>query len=150
MKELLEYTVEADGKIPQMEAVKIREIHKKYSGKFLRLIVTNERTRTNPQNNWLHAVIELITNFLRTTAKESGDENYYTINEETTKLWIKQKFLGYEEINGERQLRKTSKLKTFECNELFENLQRYFAPLGLDIPSPNEKDYRIINKKSEQ
>jgi len=147
VKEQLEYTVEQDGKIPIVEAVKIRDIHKKYSGKFLRLIVTNERTRTNPQNNWLHAVIELITKYLRTTAKENGDENYYTINEETTKLWIKQKFLGYVEVNGERQLRKTSNLKTFEMNELLQNLQIYFAPLGLDIPSPNEKDYRIIKSE---
>lgn len=111
-------------------------------GKRLTIIVTTEITRTLPQNNWFHAIVQLITDFNRKNAKERGDENYYKINFDRTKLWIKDEFLGYEEVNGERQLRKTSRLKTFEMTELWDNLQRYFSPLGLDIPSPNEKDYR--------
>ena len=81
----------------------------------------------------------MITDFLRAKAKDEGNTEYYKIDEETTKTWIKQEFLGYElDENGEKRLRKTSNLKTFQMNELWENLQRFFAERGLDIPNPNE------------
>lgn len=116
----------------------LTEIHMKNKGKQIRLGITNERKRSLKQNSWFHKIITDIALFLRNQAKEQGNENYYEVNEETTKLWVKQKFLGYEEINGEKHLRKSSKLTTFEMNELWENLQIYFAPKGLDIKNPNE------------
>ena len=142
MKEQKSYIVEPDGMPPKDISHWLRTIHKGHIGKQLSMTVTNERIRSIKQNSWLHKVIDMITQFTRGRAKESGDENYYKINNETTKLWIKQEFLGYEEINGERHLRKTSNLKTFEMNELWENLQIYFAPLDLILPDPNQKDFQ--------
>ncbi len=136
------YTVLPDGKIPEPQATQIREFHKKMAGKQVNTKSSNERQRSVPQNNWLHKVIQLITDFVRESKKERGDPEYYKVTFDRTKLWVKEEFLGYVEIDGELQLRKTSNLKTFEMNELWDNLQIYFAPLGLDIPSPNEKDYR--------
>jgi len=136
------YTVLPDGKIPEPQATQIREFHKKMAGKQVNTKSSNERQRSVPQNNWFHKINAMVSAYLRADAKEQGNAEYYKINEETTKIWIKQEFLGYVEVDGELQLRKTSNLKTFEMNELYENLQVYFAPLGLDLPSPNEKDYR--------
>jgi len=139
MKENFEYTVENCGSIPVDINEQIVSIHRKYAGKKLRLELTNERKRTLPQNSWFHAINKMICAYLRNQRKEQGDENYYKIDEEWTKYWIKVNFLGYElDENGEKRLRKTSNLKTFEMAELWENLQRYFAPRGLDIPNPNE------------
>ena len=141
MKKEFVYIVQPDFKPPANVSSEIKEIHKKYSGKQLTLTISNERKRTNLQNNWFHHVNKLIADFMRAYKKEQGDENYYKVNEETTKLWIKQEFLGYVEIEGERHLRKTSNLKTFEMNELFEQLQVYFSPFNLNIPDPNQKDF---------
>lgn len=142
MKEQRLYIVEPNGFPPKDISTWLREIHSRNIGKQLSMTITNERKRTTAQNSWFHKINSMIAEFLRNQAKESGDENYYKINEDTTKLWIKQEFLGYEEINGERHLRKTSKLKTFEMNELWENLQIYFAPLDLILPDPNQKDFQ--------
>ena len=141
MKEYFDCTVGKDGKLPVGIANQIKEIVKNRAGKFLRFILTNEKTRTIPQNSWFHAIVKIISDFSRQQAKNQGNEKYYEINEETTKLWIKQKFLGYEEISGERHLRKSRNLKTFEMAELWENLQRYFSPMGLNIPDPNQQDF---------
>ena len=93
-------------------------------------VIVKKRTlqRSLPQNNWFHAINKMISDFMRQSAKDQGNELYYEINEETTKLWIKQKFLGYEEIKGERHLRHTRDLKTFEMNELWELLQKHLCP----------------------
>jgi hypothetical protein len=141
MKKDFTYIVQ-DGKPPLEVSQELRDIHKKYSGKQLTLTISNERKRTNPQNNWFHHVNKLIADFMRAYKKEHGDENYYKVNEETTKLWIKQEFLGYtEDEKHERHLRKTSNLKTFEMNELWQQLQVFFSPFGLNIPDPNQKDF---------
>lgn len=142
MKKQFIYIVQPDFKPPADVFAELKEIHKKYVGKQLCMDISNERKRTLPQNSWLHHIVKLITDFERARAKEAGDEFYYKINEERTKLEIKEEFLGYKEINGERHLRKTRNLKTFEMTELWENLQIHYAPLGLDIPCPNEEEYR--------
>lgn len=123
----------------------LKSIFRAYPDKWMMLSATNERKRTIKQNSWLHAVITLVSDFLRSQAKEQGNEKYYEINPDTTKLWIKQTFLGYEEIKGERHLRHSSKLSTIECNELFDLLQKHFSPLGLNLPDPNQTDF--INDK---
>ena len=139
MKEVFEYTINELGNIPADVEDKMFNIHRKYAGKKMQLTLTNERKRTTPQNSWFHKVNSLVCAYLRNKRKEQGDEDYYKIDEEWTKYWIKVNFLGYElDENGEKRLRKTSNLKTFEMNELWENLQIYFAPRGLDIPNPNE------------
>jgi hypothetical protein len=145
MKEYLDFTVEANGTMPVNESLRVKQILKEKAGKWLRFMITNERKRSIPQNSWLHAVITLISDFLRSQAREQGNEKYYEINPDTTKLWIKQTFLGYEEINKERHLRHTSKLTTIECNELFDLLQKHFSPLGLNLPDPGQTDF--INNK---
>lgn len=139
MKYTQEYIYDDKGQMPVDIVRDIVAIGKKYAGKRMTVTLTNNRKRTSPQNRWLHAVINLISNWMRNDAKERGDELYYEINPEVTKLWIKQKFLGYyEDEKHEKHLRETRNLTTIECNELFELLQRHFAPLGLDIPEPNE------------
>jgi len=139
MKKQFNYTVDAGGHAPKEVLLEIEKIHLANIGKQMRIGITNEKKRSLSQNSYFHLINKLISDFLRNEAKEQGNENYYEINEETTKLWVKQKFLGYELIDGEKHLRRTSKLKTFEMNELWENLQIYFAPKGLDIPNPNER-----------
>jgi hypothetical protein len=150
MKEFFDCTVGKDGKLPVGIANQIKEIVKNRAGKFLRFILTNEKTRTIPQNSWFHVVVKIISDFLRQQAKDQGNEKYYEINEETTKLLINQKFLGYEEINGERHLRKSRNLKTFEMAELWADLQRYFSPMGLNIPDPNQQDFIKDKVKTKQ
>ena len=135
------YTVNEKGKIPEPQATMMRDFHIKMIGKQLNTKSTNERPRSTVQNSWFHKINQLISDFRRAQAKDEGDEFYYKINAETNKIWIKENFLGYVEINGERHLRKTSTLKTFEMNELWENLQIHFAPLGLVIPDPDQKDF---------
>ena len=138
MKKQFNYTVTQDGHMPAETREELRKIHLANIGKQIRLGITNEKKRSLSQNSYFHLINKMIADFLRAQAKDQGNELYYEINEETTKLWIKQKFLGYEEIDGERHLRHTSKLKTFEMNELWENLQIYFAPRGLNIPDPKQ------------
>ena len=150
MREQIDLIVEKDGKLPKMETEKIRDIIRSRAGRFLRIILTNEKKRSIEQNSWFHVVNKMIADFLRQQSKEQGNEKYYEINEETTKLWIKQKFLGYEEIEGERYLRKTRNLKTFEMNQLWEDLQLYFAPKGLNIPDPNQSEFVKDKIKTEK
>ena len=116
----------------------LKEVFRVMQGKRIFITISNEAKRSLPQNNYFHRVNKLITDFLRDQAKTQGNEEYYQINEESTKLWIRQKFLGYVEVKGELTLRKTSNMKTFEMNELWASLQLYFSKLGLDIPDPNE------------
>lgn len=140
MKEQLEYIVSEEGKAPIEITKTVLAFQRKNIGKKIRLEITNERKRSNQQNAWFHLVNKMICDYLREQRKQQGDEDYYKIDEETTKLWIKQEFLGYElDENGEKRLRRTRNLKTFEMNELWENLQIYFSPRGLDIPNPNGK-----------
>lgn len=141
MKRQFNYTVGSDGKIPLDIMQEIEKIHQNNPCKQMRLGITNERKRSLVQNAWFHKINSIITVFLRQQAKEQGNELYYEIDEDTTKHWIKKKFLGYVlDETGEKVLRKTSKLKTFEMNQLWQDLQIYFAPRGLDLPNPNEKE----------
>lgn len=120
----------------------LKEVFRVFKDKRFFITVTNEIKRTLPQNSWFHKINTMITDFLRQQAKEQGNKEYYKINADTTKLWVKQEFLGYvEDAKGELQLRKTSNLKTFEMNQLWQDLQIYFAPLGLNLPDPNQKQF---------
>lgn len=141
MKKQFDYIVPQEGEIPIDVLETFDFMHKKYIGKKLRVEITNERKRSNAQNRWFHKINSMITDFLRAKAKDEGNAEYYKIDEETTKIWIKQEFLGYEEIEGERKLRRTSNLKTFEMNNLWQDLQIYFSPLGLNLPDPNQTEF---------
>lgn len=142
MKKQFDYIVPEEGEIPLEVLESFDFMHKKYTGKRMRVEITNEHKRTNLQNSWFHKINSMITTYLRSKAKDEGNAEYYKLDEETTKLWIKQEFLGYElDKNGEKKLRRTSNLKTFEMNELWQNLQVYFAPLGLNLPDPNQTEF---------
>ena len=148
MKEYLDFTVEPDGTMPTDKSLRVKQILKERVGKWLRMMITNERQRTIPQNSYFHKIVQMITDFERALAKEAGDELYYKITFERKKLEIKEDFLGWVEVNGKLELMHSSKLTTIQMNELWENLQIHYAPLGLDIPNPNEKDYRIGDNKN--
>ena len=140
------YQFNQDGGLPNELSMKIKEIGLKYAGKDFEWTISNEHKRSNKQNRFLHGVyIPRITEYVRGYKKERGDEDYYKISEDKIKLWIKEEFLGYEEIDGERRLRKTSNLSTVQEMELQDQLQIYWASRGLDLPNPNEKDYRKGN-----
>ena len=140
MKYHKEFDFDEEGNIPLELSNDIRKIGLRYKGKHFQINLDNETKRTIPQNSGLHLYINIITTFLRESKKQRGDEEYYKINFDRVKLWIREEFLGYEEINRERQLRHTSNLNKIQMIELFENLQIYFAPLGLELPEL-KKDY---------
>ena len=123
----------------------LKSVFRAHPDKYMKIIITNERKRTIPQNSWLHFVIKLIADFMRAEAKDQGNEDFWMIDEESTKRWIKEKFLGSEEVNGERRLRHTAKLTTIEMTSLWEDMQLYFSPRGLRLPDPNQTDF--INDK---
>ena len=141
MKLARKFNFTEQGKVPEEISIQVVNIGKKYPNKEFEILLTNEKKRSSPQNRWLHGIaIPMITQFLRETKKDRGEEDYYKINEDSIKLWIKEKFLGYEEINGEKYLRRTSKLNTIQFMELKEALQIYWAPKGLNIPDPKEME----------
>lgn len=141
MKKHLIYKVTEDGLPPQEQSRIIREYHKKHIGKRVEMTLDDSRRRTTPQNSWFHKIINMITEFKRETAKDNGDESYYMISEERVKLEIKEKYLGWEEVDGQKRLRHTRNLSTIQMNELWEALQIEYAPLGLYLPDPNETEF---------
>lgn len=145
MKETHEYIVPEDGRCPVEIGLKIKEFNLKNVGKKITATFSNEKNRTLPQNSWFHKINSMVTEYLRNQAKEQGNEEWWQIDEDSTKIWIKQTFLGWEEKDGEKKLRKTSNLKTFQMNELWEALQIYFAPKGLNLPDPNQTNF--INER---
>lgn len=139
MKEQLTYRVNDKGLPPPEQSRIIRDYHKKHIDKRITMTLDDSMKRTTKQNSWLHKIVNMITEFERETAKDSGDVLYYQISDERVKLNIKEKYLGWEEIDGQKRLRHTSNLNTLQMNELWEALQIEYAPLGLYLPDPNEK-----------
>lgn len=136
------YCFDVNGNLPEELSSKIKEIGLKYAGKQFEITLTNEHKRSNLQNRYLHGIlIPMITEYIRKSKKEAGDQDYYKISEDKIKLWIKEEFLGYEEVNGERRLRHTSKLSTVEMMELKDQLQIYWIHRGLLLPDPNQEDF---------
>jgi len=141
MKERLTYRINDKGLPPDEQSRIIKEFHRKRIGKRITMILDDSNKRSTEQNSWFHKIVDLITNFEREMAKDSGDETYYRISNERVKLEIKEEFLGWEEINGQKRLRRTSNLSTIQMNELWEALQIKYAPLGLIIPDPNQTNF---------
>ena len=141
MKETLIYRINDKGSPPEEQSRIIREYHRQRIGKRVELTLDDSIKRTTQQNSWFHKIVDMITKFERELAKDSGDENYYKISNERMKLEIKEKYLGWEEKDGNIVLRQTSNLNTIQMNELWEALQINYAPLGLIIPDPNQKEF---------
>lgn len=150
MKYIETYQITKDGGMPDESRARFVEFLKKNSGKFVEHSTTTDRKRTSLQNRWFHKVVTIITEFKREIAKDNGDEEYFKISEDRTKLEIKEQYLGWEEVGGQKRLRHTSNLSTLQMNELWEGLQIEYAPQGLYIPNPNEfleRDSRIEEMK---
>lgn len=142
MKFIGTYRVTPEGKMPEESKLRFVSFLKKNANKLIEHRATNERKRTTLQNSWFHKIVSMITGFKRELAKDAGDELYYQISEERVKLEIKEKYLGWEEVGGQKRLRHTSNLNTIQMNELWEALQVEYAPLGLYLPDPNQNGYK--------
>jgi len=87
-----------------------------------------QKTRTNPQNAYYHAVIvELLGDYLGYEHEEMHDI-------------IKNKFLIFYDDKGLPNRKSTAELTTVEMEELNERCRRWAAvDFGVSIPLPNEE-----------
>lgn len=141
---MIVHTEIKNGKFPdKVRQLIVKEIQS-LEGKRVRLELTKARKkRSILQNNAYHGIaVKLITEFFR--------DKGYQVNESEVHEWIKSKFLGYDiyYINGEeiKILKSTANLTTMGMMTLYQDLQIYFAPLGLDIPDP-DPDYLENNQR---
>ena len=111
---------------------------KHFEGKRFRMILTNDKKRSNEQNKyWWGVVIRRIGNWLREDGNDVTDEDVHE--------FIKMKYLGKKEvvINGKtfERYRSTTELNTLEFSELKDKIQRDFAQRGLVIPDPSQTEF---------
>ena len=109
-----------------------------FEGKRFRMILTNDKKRSNEQNKyWWGVLIKGIGDWLR----ESGND----VTDEDVHEFIKMKYLGKKEvvINGKtfERYRSTAELTTLEFSDLKEKIQRDFAQRGLIIKDPNQTEF---------
>lgn len=109
-----------------------------FEGKRFRLILTNDKKRSNEQNKyWWGVVIRKIADWLRGFGNDVTDEDVHE--------FLKMKYLGKKEvlINGKifERYRSTTELNTLEFSDLKDKIQRDFAQKGLIIPDPNQTEF---------
>jgi len=109
-----------------------------FEGKRFRMILTNDKKRSNEQNKyWWGVLIKGIGDWLR----ESGND----VTDEDVHEFIKMKYLGKKEvvINGKtfERYRSTAELTTLEFSDLKDKIQRDFAQRGLIIKDPNQTEF---------
>lgn len=132
------------GKMPDRVEKRLQEWKLKNAGKRIEIEIKRQKTiRTLSQNAFLHGgLIPQVRDILRTMAKDRGDENYYGIDDETTKEWIKKKFLGYETKlildEPEEFLKHTSKLDKYQFGEMIDNCVTFFTMKGYEIQLPED------------
>lgn len=132
------------GQIPERASQRIKDWLLQHSGKSIKIDIDRQKNiRTLSQNAFLHGgLIPQVREILREWAKENGDSDWYLIDDEATKEWIKERFLGYETklIFDEptKFLRKTSLLDIYEFSEMIENCVRFFSLKGFEIQLPED------------
>jgi len=114
---------------------------KHFEGKRFRMILTNEKKRSSEQNSYIHAVLfPMIKDFFNEHRKEGTQE----LSIDDTKDWIRNRgYWGYKVIGKDTIPKSSSEATTAEMVNGVDKLQKDFANWGLDLPSPNEQDYRI-------
>lgn len=116
---------------------------KNFEAKRLRVILTDEKKRSTEQNSYIHAVLfPLIRDFFNEIKKE----NTPMLTIQDAKDWVQSEgYWGYKTIGKKTIPKRSSEASTSEMVAGVDKLQKDFAKWGLDIPSPNEEDYRIGN-----
>lgn len=114
---------------------------KHFEGKRFRMILTNDKKRSNEQNSYIHAVLfPMIKDFFNEHRKEWTQE----LSIDDTKDWVQNRgYWGYKIIGKETIPKRSSEATTSEMVAGIDKLQKDFAGWGLVIPSPNEEDYRL-------
>lgn len=114
---------------------------KHFEAKRFRMILTNDKKRSTEQNSYIHAVVfPLIRDFFNEHKKE--DAIILTLAD--AKDWVQSEgYWGYKTIGKKTIPKRSSEATTAEMVEGIDKLQKDFAKWGLDIPSPNEEEYRI-------
>lgn len=93
--------------------------------------------RTNPQNRyWRGVVIPLITSYMNKLGNDLTEDEVHD-------FYKSKGYFGYKDVMGDRVPKGSSECSTIEMAEAKERVQREWAERGLDIPNPNEEDYRI-------
>ena len=101
----------------------------------------NSKKRSNEQNKYYYgAVIPLMTKFWN----DNKQEGTPTLTPDDIHDWIQAKgYWGYKVIGKQSIPRRSSECNTMDFAAGINNLQQDMAKYGLDIPSPNEQDYRL-------
>jgi len=100
-----------------------------------------KKKRSSPQNAFLHGVL------FKMAAEGMTKKTGKKISIELAKAVLKHQFLQKFTEVGTITI-PTSKLNTTECMEFIEKCQQYCAEmLGVNIPSPNETSYSIMEQK---
>lgn len=118
-----------------------KEALRHFVGKRLRVVYTDEKKRSTEQNSYIHAVLfPMIKDFFNGIRKEGTP--MWDIQD--TKDWVQSKgYWGYKVLGKETIPKRSSEATTAEMVNGVDKLQKDFANWGLDLPSPNEQDYRI-------
>ena len=126
----------------------LRDQWREFEGK--KVIIWTRRKvdkRSNPQNRyWQGVVLPLIRDYMKANWKRFTDADCSQLTKEDWHNWYKSKgYFGYKEMFGEKIPKGSSESTTLEFQEAKDRVQREWAVRGLDIPDPNEEDYRKGN-----
>ena len=111
---------------------------KRFEGKRLRYVLTNDKKRSNEQNRyWWSGVVKRIADWLRDAGNDVLDNDVHE--------FLKMKYLGKREVKIDGKIferyRSTTELTTTEFSDLIEKIQRDFAKRGLIISDPQQQEF---------
>ena len=119
----------------------ILQMAKFFEAKGCHVTFDSEKQRSTEQNAYIHAVLyPLITDFFNDMRKE-GTRRLII---DDSKDWVQSRgYWGYKQIGKDTIPKRSSEATTTEMVNGIDKLQKHFGKWGLDIPSPNEEDFRI-------
>ena len=109
------------------------------------IIEKKKKKRSLGQNDYIHTVVfPLIKDWWNNNRKEN--QPYMEIQD--IKDWVQYRgYWGYKMVGKELIPKRSSEATIIEMVEGIGKIQMDFANWGLDIPSPNEKDFRMGDNK---
>ena len=120
---------------------------KRFNSKRCRIIFSDEIKRSTEQNSYIHAVVFPI---IRDAFNDHRREGTPQLSIEDIKDWVRDEgYWGYKTVGKKTIPKRSSEATTSEMVSGIEKLQIYFGKLGIDIPSPNETDYRLGGEPEE-
>lgn len=110
-----------------------------FEAKRFKMILTDEKKRSNKQNSYIHAVLfPLIRDWWNENKKETDP----LVNVTDIKDWVQhQGYWGYKTVGKETIPKSSSEATTTEVVKGIEQLQIRFAKIGLVIPDPNQTEF---------